>query len=440
MNAVLDNSNIAHLKTPPHALEAERGVLGTVMANPSLLQRLDIDAEDFYRNDHRVIYRAMLGCMQRNQPADMIVVGDALERNGELEEIGGLTYLNQLAQVATTPGNAFAYAKVIRDRKELRDGISLGHEIADAGFQGDMASMRSLLGEALTRTGGKESGLVGLQDSLKETLERIDRVHQGKDPPGLKFGIPPLDKTYSMKPGDLIVIGARPSMGKTAVALNIALSQKCPVGFISLEMPHDQITQRAISLLSRVPFTTIDKAQMSDSEWDKFGKGVSQLSEKNITFFDEGGVTVERVARVGAQMKHRDDIGLLIIDYMQLMEGKGNNRHEDVSHISRQCKAIAKRLRIPVIALVQLNRNVENRDKKKPRMSDLRESGQIEQDADLIMFLYRDAVYHDVPDTTMEFLIEKCRNGPVGMEAYGWNPELMMLRPHERNGADEYQR
>ena len=432
------SENVAHLKVPPHSVEAEQSLLGSFLIKPSLIRTTEIDHDDFYRGDHRIILDSLLELEERRKSIDIVSLAEHLETIGELENIGGMSYLGHLQTATPTAANAYTYATIIRDRASLRRGITIGHAIADAGFQSDSKAMIDAMSDCLLAVSGTNTrNQWDNDDSLKFTLERIDRVHNGLEPAGIKFGIQHLDKTYpaGMKPGDLIVLGGRPSMGKTAVALNIAEAQINPVQIHSLEMEHDQLTQRRLAMASGVNYTKIDTAKMNDQEWADFGKAVPKIQAKKVHIYDRGGMTIADVTREATKAKYKHGICLLIIDYLQLISGKGNNRTEEIGDISRKLKALAKRLHIPIIVLSQLNRNVESRaiDKRRPVMSDIRESGQVEQDADMIIFLYRDAIYNDVPDNQMEFIVEKARNGPVSICYSGWNPSLMMLQPRERN-------
>ena len=424
-----EDPQMSALKIPPHSVEAESAVLGCILRNPELLHHAEVSKEDFYRCDHRVIYGAMRKAESQGREPDVVVVGEVLERDGELENIGGIAYLMGLTESIGTTNNLNSYAEVVRERAMLRSGISVAHEIAQTGFDGDLTGMQDLMGKSLTLLSNDPKDLWSPDKSVIELVERVDRVARG-EAPGLPFGVGSMDSRWKsgMKPGDLIVMGARPGMGKTAVALNMALKQKCPVGFVSLEMPHDQLTQRCLAIKSQVPFNKIDLAEMSEAEWKRFGEAATCYSKNGLHVFDRGGATIGQVTQAAMKLKHQHDIGLLIIDYVQLVNGEGNNRNDEIGAITRQLKSLAKRLRIPIIILSQLNRKVEERVNKRPMLSDLRESGQIEQDADMIIFLYRDGVYNNVADDSIEFIVEKVRNGPIGFAKSGWDGELMMLR------------
>lgn len=420
--------SVTQLKLPPHSIQAEQSVLGIILGNPELLHLADIAREDFYRNDHRAIYDAMVSADSDGQSADLIVVAETL--GDQLGEVGGAPYLSELIQSAGASKNLNSYTEIVRDRATLRNGITIGHEISQAGFEGDANAMTSIIADSLNKLSGKTKDLWSPLQSVQETLERIDRVQRG-EAPGLRFGVRSLDAQWrtGMKAGQLIVIGGRPAMGKTAVAVNIAEAQSCPVGFISLEMPHDELTQRYLSITSQVPYGSIDEAKMSEAEWKRFTDAASNYSKSGMHIYDLGGATIGQVSQAAMKMRHQHKIGLLIIDYAQLINGdKKQNRNDEIGEITRQLKSLAKRLRIPVILLSQLNRKLEERQNKRPMMSDLRESGQIEQDADMIIFLYRDAIYNEVPDDSIEFLVEKMRNGPIGFAKSGWDGKLMMLR------------
>lgn len=426
--------NITALKLPPHSIEAEQAVLGCILAYPEMLLQADITRDDFYRADHREIFDAMHKASSEGKEPDVIVVAEAMGLNGTLENVGGIGYLSGLTQMAGTVGNLNSYTDVVRERAILRQGISVAHSIAQAGYDGDTAGMQGIMADCLNRVSGSTKDFWTPQEAIQATMQSIDDAHHGKRK-GLKFGIQSLDNKYpaGMDQGELIVIGARPAMGKTSVALNIALKQKCPVQIFSLEMPQEQLTKRSLSIMAQVPYQNINLGQMAQPEWDRLTSAAAEYAKKEIYIHDLGGSTISQIIQVATQAKHRYGIGLIIIDYVQLINGdKSKNRNDEIGAITMQLKALAKRLRLPIIILAQLNRKLEERHNKRPIMADLRESGQIEQDADMVIFLYRDAIYNDVADDCIEFLVEKCRNGGVGFSKSGWEPELMMLRGNYR--------
>lgn len=425
-------SEVAVLRAPPNSMEAERSLLGAMILKPGLVRTIEIERDDFYRTDHKIIFDALQACEAAGKAIDFVTVAEQLEAMGELENIGGMVYLANIQESTPTASNATTYAGIIRDKAKLRAGIQIGHDIAQAGFDGDAKAMADAMSDCLLAAAGRDTrDHWSTDDSLKYTLEHIDLVHTGKIRPGLRFGIRELDDKYpgGMRPGQMIILGARPSMGKTAVMMNIAEAQDCPVGIISLEMEHDELMIRRIAMAAEVNYTKIETAKMTSEEWGRFSKGVSGL-RKHMHICDRGGMSIAEVEREATRMKHQHNIGILMVDYLQLIEGNGNNRTEEIGHVSRKIKALSKRLKVPIVALAQLNRNLENRpaDKRRPNMADLRESGQIEQDAHMIIFLYRDAIYNDVPDNEMEFIVDKCRNGRLGICKARWVPELMQLR------------
>lgn len=422
--------NVAALKIPPQSVEAEQALLGCILRNPELLLHADVTVDDFYRNDHRTIYRAMLKANGEGREPDVVVVGETMDLDNTLTDVGGISYLGELALVGGAASNLNSYAGVVRERAMLREGITIGHQISEAGYGGDLTGMQAHMANSLSQISGTSKNLWTPEEAVKRTLDRIDRVHQG-EAPGIPFGVGSLDSRYKagMKPGQLIVIGARPAMGKTAVALNIALAQKCPVGMISLEMDYDEITQRCLAIKSQVPFSKIDLADMTEHEWKRLTDASVCYAKSGLHVYDLGGATISQVIQTAMKLKAQQDIGLLVIDYAQLINGdKTQSRNDEIGEITRQLKALAKRLHIPILLLAQLNRELEKRNNKRPILADLRESGQIEQDADMVIFLYRDAIYNAVPDNCIEFLIEKCRNGAVDYCKAAWEPELMMLR------------
>ncbi len=432
--------NVTHLRVPPHSIEAEQSVLGAILQSPDCLPEIDLSAEEFYRTDHRLIYRAILEC---GAATDIVLLAEALEKAGELEAVGGLPYLSTLSNGIGTTANVGRYADVIRQRAKLRSGITAAQDAVQAGFDGDADGMFRAMSEGLLATeSDSKQEFWDARSSLAFTIERIQRVSDGEEIPGIPFGIKGLDEKYpaGMKPGNLIVLGGRPSMGKTAVMLNMVLSSKVPVGVMTFEMSHDELTQRELTLLSRVNYTKLDTADLTDQEWSRVTQAATDINNRKISIYDRGGVDIGEVCRAAMRMKHRDHIEVLFVDYLQLISGEGNNRAEEIGQITRRLKGLAKQLHIPIVLGSQLSRKVDDRKNHRPIMSDLRESGQIEQDADMVIFLYRRAMYEDCEDTTMEFLVEKARNNAVSTVYAGWDAELMMLKSREVNSEyEEYQ-
>ncbi|MCG5535839.1 replicative DNA helicase [Ectothiorhodospira mobilis] len=422
------------LKIPPHSIEAEQAVLGGLMLENSAWDRVsDRVAEvDFYRYDHRLIFRAIAELAGRNAPFDLVTISERLEARGELEDAGGLAYLGLLARDTPSAANITAYADIVRERSVLRQLISVGTGIADSAFQNEGRDSEDLLNEAEQRvfeiaeqSKRSRQGFRGMRNLLKATVEHIEMLFERDSPiTGLPTGYDEFDElTSGLQPGDLVILAARPSMGKTTLAMNMAeyaaLKQQYPVAIFSMEMPGEQLTMRLLSSLGRINQQRLRTGRLQDDDWPRFSSAVSMLSEAQLYIDDSPALSPNDLrARSRRLMREHKQLGLIVVDYLQLMQipGSAENRTTEISEISRGLKALAKEMNVPVIALSQLNRGLEQRPNKRPVMSDLRESGAIEQDADVIVFIYRDEVYNeDSPDKgTAEIIIAKQRNGPIG--------------------------
>ena len=389
-----------------------------------------VSAEDFYRSDHRIIFRCMADLVERNKPLDIITISEALEDVGELENVGGLAYISDLASSTPTASNIRAYAEIVCERSTVRNLISVAHEIADSGFNPDGRDSATLIDEAESKvfkisddrpsTGGPES----VRPLLTKAVERIDLLYQTKGAlTGLSTGFRDLDEiTSGLQPSDLIIVAGRPSMGKTAFMMNIAesavISGGAPVLVFSLEMPSDSLILRMLSSLGRIDQSKIRTGQLGDDDWPRLTSAVTLLNDKPLLIDDTPALTPNEIrSRARRVAREFGNLGLIVIDYLQLMQVSGTieNRAGEISEISRSLKGIAKEFDCPLIAGSQLNRSLEQRPDKRPIMSDLRESGAIEQDADVIMAVYRDEVYHeDAEKGIAEIIILKQRNGPIG--------------------------
>jgi len=389
-----------------------------------------VSAEDFYRSDHRTIFRCMIDLVERNQPLDIITISETLEGVGELDNVGGMAFVSDLAGSTPTASNIVAYADIVRERATVRNLISVAHEIADSGFNPEGRSSSELINEAESKvfriaderpsTGGPEP----VRPLLTKTIERIDLLFQNKGAlTGVSTGFRDIDDmTSGMQPSDLIIIAGRPSMGKTAFMMNIAeaavISDGAPVLVFSMEMPSDSLVMRMLSSLGRIDQSKIRTGQLSDDDWPRLTSAVTLLSDKPLFIDDTPALTPNEIrSRARRVAREHGKLGMILIDYLQLMRVAGNseNRAGEISEISRSLKAIAKEFDCPLIAGSQLNRGLEQRPDKRPVMSDLRESGAIEQDADVIMAIYRDEVYHEVAEKGVaEIIILKQRNGPIG--------------------------
>jgi len=424
------------LRTPPHSLEAEQAVLGGLLLDNSAWEKIAdfIRETDFYRADHRLLYQFVSRLVESSKPADVITVTESLERAGKLAEAGGLAYVAALAQNTPSAVNIRRYAEIVRDRAVMRQLVSVGSEIAESALNPLGRSSDELINEAEARVfaiseqGARgRQGFVEIRPLIAQVVERIDQLHANpSDITGIPSGYVDLDRmTSGLQGGDLVIVAGRPSMGKTAFSLNIAehlgLVESLPVAVFSMEMSGMQLVMRMIGSVAKVDQLKVRTGRIADEEWPRLTQAWARLNEAPI-FIDETPALNALELRARARRLHRQvggpGLGLIVIDYLQLMSatGQGENRATEISEISRSLKALAKELSVPVIALSQLNRSLEQRPNKRPVMSDLRESGAIEQDADLILFIYRDEVYNpETPDKGIaEIIVGKQRNGPTG--------------------------
>lgn len=423
-----------NLKVPPNSLEAEQSVLGGLMLDNQAWDTVFemVKETDFYRNAHRIIYRAMEELASRDMPLDVITLAETLKKMQSLDAIGGDIYLFELSKNTPSAANIKAYAAIVREHSILRQLISIGQDVANSAFQPEGRNTAELIDHAESKIFSiaeqhvRGSGPQTIKHLLAKATDRIDTLfHSTEAITGLSTGYTDLDHmTSGLQPSDLIIIAARPSMGKTTFAMNIAehaaLKSGKPTLIFSLEMPGDALAMRMISSLGRIDQHNLRTGKLSDDDWPRISSAVSMLSEAKMFIDDTAGLSpAELRVRARRVAKEHGQLGLIVIDYLQLMNVPGykkDNRTAEISEISRALKAIAKELNVPVIALSQLNRGLEQRTDRRPIMSDLRESGAIEQDADLILFIYRDEVYNEEsPDKGIaEIIIAKQRNGPIG--------------------------
>ena len=434
--SLIEEQSIASFKTPPHSIETEQSVLGGLMLDNHSWDKVAdlINEEDFYRHDHRLIYKHICKLIENNKPADVVTVAESLENSAELQNVGGLAYIGAIVQSTPSAANIRRYAEIIRERSVMRQLAQVGVQISDASYNPAGRSAATLLDEAESKVfdiaeegaRGKE-GFVDIQPLLKQVVERIELLYNqdnASDVTGIASGFRDLDqKTSGFQPGDLIIVAGRPSMGKTAFSLNIAehvgLEINKPVAVFSMEMGGAQLAMRMLGSVGRLDQHKVRTGQLQDDDWPKLTHALGKLNDAPI-FIDETAAlnALELRARARRLYRQHGELGLIVIDYLQLMSSstQGENRATEISEISRSLKGLAKELKVPVIALSQLNRSLEQRPNKRPVMSDLRESGAIEQDADVILFIYRDEVYN--PDTqdkgVAEIIIGKQRNGPIG--------------------------
>jgi replicative DNA helicase len=429
------NSDVEQLKIPPHSIEAEQSVLGSMMIAPDSWDKVAeiVVEDDFYNRSHRIIFNAIIKLLNNNQSVDTVTVKDTLSQNGMLDEAGGFAYLIELAKNTPSAANVSAYANVIRERAVVRELIGVAHDIADVGYNPEGRDSADILDLAETKVfeiaekrTGENEGPKDVTAVLTKTVNRLDElVKQGQEITGVSTGYSDLDqKTSGLQRSDLIIVAARPSMGKTTFAMNLCenamMLQDKPVLVFSLEMPAEQIMMRMLASLSRVNQTHIRTAQLDDEEWARMSGTIKTLKEKDNLYIDDSSGLTPMELRTRARKIARDKggISLIMVDYLQLMRvpSLSDNRTLEIAEISRSLKALAKELEVPVVALSQLNRGLEQRADKRPINSDLRESGSIEQDADLIMFIYRDEVYNEASELKgiAEIIIGKQRNGPIG--------------------------
>lgn len=421
------------LKVPPNSIEAEQSLLGGLMLDGTAWDKVaDVVIEaDFYRKDHRLIFAAVADLAENSNPCDVVTVSEFLDNRNELGAAGGLEYLATLANETPGAANVRAYARILRERSMLRSLIHAGNEISGNAYSTDGRSAAELVDEAerlvfeIADKGSRgRAGFKSLKQILPATVDRIDLLHQsGGDITGIPTGYTEFDKlTAGLQPGELIVIAGRPSMGKTTLAINIAenaaIGAKVPTAIFSMEMPSQQLAFRMISSLGRVNQTHLRTGRFADEDWSRINTAVQLMSDAPIFIDDSAALSPTEIRARARRLKREHGLGLIVLDYLQLMQvhGSTENRATEISEISRSLKALAKELELPIIALSQLNRSVEQRPDKRPVMSDLRESGAIEQDADLILFIYREEVYNqDTPRKGIaDIVIAKQRNGPIG--------------------------
>jgi replicative DNA helicase len=433
------DAQLDQIKLPPHSVEAEQSVLGGLMLEASALDKIvDLVTDgDFYRHEHRLIYRQIVRLSEQAKPVDVITVAEALEIAGDLDKAGGLPYLGSLAQNVPSAANIRRYGEIVRERSIMRKLAEVGADISGSAYNPAGRDAAQLLDEAeskvfeIAEAGSRgKQGFLSMPPLLTQVVERIETLYgrdNNSDVTGTATGFTDLDsKTSGLQPGDLVIVAGRPSMGKTAfsinIAENVALDSKLPVAIFSMEMGATQLAMRMLGSVGKLDQHALRTGRLQDDDWGRLTHALGKLNDAPI-YIDESAALSALEVRARARRLHRlnNGLGLIVVDYIQLMSsnmGKASeNRATEISEISRALKSLAKELHVPVIALSQLNRSLEQRPNKRPVMSDLRESGAIEQDADLILFIYRDEVYNsDSPDKgKAEIIIGKQRNGPIGM-------------------------
>jgi replicative DNA helicase len=432
-------------KVPPHSVQAEQSLLGGLLLDNRAWDQIAdlLSGADFYRREHRLIFSAIGKLIERGDPCDVITLSEWLDSNSQLDDVGGLSYLGTLAKDTPSAANIRAYANIVRDNSVLRQLAEVGTEIANSAYYTEGRDTPSLLDHAeklvfrITDQGAtRGSGFHDIKELLTRAVDRIDTLfHQDNPLTGVSTGFTEVDEmTAGLQASDLVIVAGRPSMGKTTFAMNIAehaaIKDNVPVAVFSMEMPGEQLAMRLMSSLGRIDQTKVRTGKLDDDDWPRLTSAVSILSKAPLFIDDTPALSPTELRARARRLKREHNLGLIVIDYLQLMQvpGSNENRTGEISEISRSLKALAKELEVPVIALSQLNRSLEQRPNKRPVMSDLRESGAIEQDADVIMFIYRDEVYdEDSPDKgTAEIIIGKQRNGPIGMR------RLTFLGQHTR--------
>ncbi|MDO8845190.1 MAG: replicative DNA helicase [Methylicorpusculum sp.] len=422
------------LKVSPHSIQAEQSVLGGLMLDNQTWDSIadKVVESDFYRKDHRLIFKTIERLAEKQEPFDVITLSESLSAIGELTTVGGLAYLGTLAKDTPSAANIVAYAKIVRDKAILRQLIHVGTDISNSAFNTEGRDTAELLENAerqvfhiAEQRQRGQGGFTSIKSLLAQAVDKIELLYEQEGSiTGASTGFSDFDEmTSGLQPSDLIIVAGRPSMGKTTIAMNmaenVAIKGDKPVAVFSMEMPGDSLAMRMMSSLGRIDQHKVRTGKLDDDEWPRLTSAINLLAETKLFIDDTPALTPTEVrSRARRLMREHGQLGLIVLDYLQLMQSpaSGENRVQQISDISRSLKALAKELNVPVIALSQLNRNLEQRPNKRPVMSDLRESGGIEQDADVIVFVYRDEVYNpDSPDKGVaEIIIGKQRNGPIG--------------------------
>ena len=428
----MNEADLSSHKLPPQHLEAEQSVLGGILIENEAINRVTeiLDADDFYRDAHRKIFNALINLSERDEPADLITLTNELRKTDQLDSIGGASYLTSLIDSVPTAANIEYYAKIVKEKAILRKLIQTSTEIITQSYEdrGDVEVFLDEAERAIFEISEKRvrPSFYSIRDIVKESFKTIERLFQKKElVTGVPSGFKELDRmTAGFQPSDLIIIAGRPSMGKTAFCLNVAqyaaIENKIPVAVFSLEMSKEQLVIRMLCSEAHVEGTRLRTGYLNESDWPKLTIAAGNLSEAPIYIDDTAALSVLELRAKARRLKSDHGLGMVIIDYLQLMKGRARveNRQQEISEISRSLKALSKELSIPVIAVSQLSRKTEERTGNRPQLSDLRESGAIEQDADLIIFIYRDEIYNRAEDNPnrgkAEVIIGKQRNGPIG--------------------------
>ena len=425
--------DLHQIKSPPHSLEAEQSVLGALMVDNQQWDNVSeiLMPDDFYRNEHRQLYRMLMKLAEANSPMDVITLGETLENEKLLEAVGGMVYITELAENTPSISNLVAYAKIVHERSLLRQLISVANDIATNAYDPGSRKAETILDEAeravfrIAEERPSQGGLVHVNPLADQALARIEELSKmDSDIIGISSGFTDLDKkTKGFKGGELIIVAARPAMGKTTFSMNLVeeaiMNQDKAVVVFSLEMPAEQLLNRSFASLGRIDLGRVITGKLNDDDYPKLVKAINLLKDKKLFIDDTAGLSPSDMrSRLRRLVREHGEVGMIMVDYLQLMQIKGftEGRTNEISEISRSLKGLAKEFNAPVVALSQLNRSLEQRPNKRPIASDLRESGAIEQDADLIMFIYRDEVYNEdsADKGTAEIIIGKQRNGEIG--------------------------
>ncbi len=419
-------------RLPPQNIEAEQCVLGSILLRQGALERVAhlIEPEDFYKPSHKAIFTAMLALFEKSEPPDLITVSNILQDSHQIDTAGGITYLATLTDIVPVSANITHYAKIVRNKSILRKLIQTSSEIGSRCYeeQDDIDQLLDDVEQTVFEISHSKSNqaFAPMHEIINDSFKVVEKLSERKEAiTGVPTDFTDFDKlTAGLQPSDLIIVAGRPSMGKTAFAMNIvqnsAYMHKVPVAVFSLEMAKEQLGMRMLCSMSKVDSQRMRTGHLRDQDWPKLVRAVGYLGEAPIFIDDTPSISVLEMRSKTRRLKSEHDIGLVVVDYLQLMRGKASadSREQEISDISRSLKAMAKELKVPVMALSQLNRGVESRTDKRPMISDLRESGAIEQDADVICFIYRDQVYNKAPDNPnrgiAEIIIGKQRNGPTG--------------------------
>jgi replicative DNA helicase len=445
-------NDLASVNIPPQNTEAEISVLGAVLLDKDAIIKIAdiITADDFYKNAHGKIYEAMLNLYEHREPIDVITLTNKLDEMHELDRIGGGSYIASLASSVPSAANIVHYAKIVADKSILRRLIHASGDITELAFkeEKEIPDILDRAEQAVFAVSQKHTkgSFIPISDILTDSFERLDELHRNQDKlRGVPTGFRDLDNLLAgLQPSDLIILAARPSMGKSSLAINmaqhVAIHEGIPVAIFSLEMSKEQLVDRLLAAEANIDSWKLRNANLSDNDFQKIGEAMAKLSEAPLYFDDSVGINVMEMRTKARRLQSEHGLGLIIIDYLQLMQGNGSsNRVEEVSDISRSLKGLARELNVPVLALSQLSRAVENRPSRIPQLADLRESGSIEQDADVVMFIYRDDYYEKDSErkNIADILIRKHRNGPVGQVELYFKPEQMLFsnldKKHEKD-------